>query len=59
MSENVNKIKEIIREEVAKYKMDEVTSKQDDIKKAILTRVQELFQSDFIIDVSFGDMVLS
>lgn len=60
IGQNENKIKEIVTEEVAKYSMDEVivTENKDLIKKQILVRLQEYFQSDFIIDVSFGNIIL-
>lgn len=56
---NVNIIKGIITDEVSKYTFDEVNSQKEAIKQAILTKVQDLFQSDFIIQISFGNMVLS
>lgn len=59
MSDYDNNIEEIVTEEFGKYTMDEVQSNKNAIKEAILTRIQELFQSDFIINVSFGNMVLS
>lgn len=59
IEENENAIKEIVTEEFGRYTMDEVTPNKNAIKEAILTRIQELFQSDFIINVSFGNMVLS
>ncbi len=59
MAENENAIMEIITEEFGRYTMDEVNANKVIIKEAILTRIQELFKSDFIINVSFGNMVLS
>jgi flagellar FliL protein len=55
---NVNIIKGIITDEVSKYTFDEANNQKDAIKQAILEKVQELFQSDFIIQISFANMVL-
>lgn len=54
---NTNKIKEIITDEVSKYSIDNITDSKDAIKEAVLIRLKEYFKSDFIIDVSFGNMV--
>jgi flagellar FliL protein len=59
MTENVTRMKEIIVEEIGKYSADNVLYNKEAIKEAVLTRLQELFHSDFIIYISFGDMVLS
>lgn len=59
ITENENAIKEIVTEEFGRYSMDDVNPNKTKIKEAILTRVQELFKSDFIINISFGNMVLS
>lgn len=56
---NVNVIVEIITEEVGKYTFNEVNDQKENIKQAVLIRIQELFNSDFIIDISFGNMVYS
>ena len=58
IKENENAIKEIVQEEFAKYTMDEVNTKKTEIKNQVVVRVQELMQSDFIINVSFGSLVL-
>jgi flagellar FliL protein len=58
VSVNSNAIEEIIQEEFAKYSRDEVEANKDVIKDNIITRIQELFQSDFIISVSFGNLIL-
>ncbi|NLJ96928.1 MAG: hypothetical protein GX321_07205 [Clostridiales bacterium] len=52
-----NNIKEIVSDEFAKYTEDEVMEKKDDIKNQVLIRIQELFKSDFIINVSFGNIL--
>ncbi len=57
VTENENPVLEIVNEEFAKYTIDNVQEHKEDIRKEVLTRVQELFQSDFIINVSFGNVV--
>ncbi|NLL72035.1 MAG: flagellar basal body-associated protein FliL [Clostridiales bacterium] len=52
-----NEMKEIVADEFAKYTVDEVLDKKDDIKDQVLMRIQELFKSDFIINVSFGNIL--
>ena len=56
--ELVNPIKEIVTEEFSKYAMDEVDANKNAIKEQVVSRIKDLFQSDFIINVSFGNMVL-
>ena len=56
--EYVNPIKEIVTEEFSKYAMDEVDVNKNAIKEQVVSRIKDLFQSDFIINVSFGNMVL-
>lgn len=56
--DNENAIKEIIAEEFYKYTMDEVNDNKNAIKEQVLIRIQELFKSDFIINVSFGNLIL-
>ena len=59
MAEYENPIEEIVTEEFGKYTKDDVTAHKEDIKKAILTRIKELFKSDFVIDITFGNILLS
>lgn len=59
VTEYSNAIEEIVQEEFAKYTRDEVDVKKNVIKEQIIIRIQELFQSDFIINISFGNLVLS
>lgn len=54
-----NDIKEIVTDEFAKYSIDEVVEMKDKIKDQVLDRIQELFKSDFIINVSFGNIMYS
>jgi flagellar FliL protein len=58
IDENKNEIKEIVTEEFGKYTMDEVKPNKNTIKEQVLKRIQEHFQSDFIINVSFGNIIL-
>ena len=55
---HANEIKEIVTEEFSKYAIDEVMTKKDEIKEQVLTRIQDPFHSDCIVNVSFGNMVL-
>jgi flagellar FliL protein len=57
IAENVNGIKEIVSDEFGKYSMDEVKENKEVIKEQVLKRIQELFKSDFIISVSFGNII--
>ena len=57
--ENENAITEIVSEEFEKYTMDGVNDNKEAIKAQVLSRIQELFKSDFIINVSFGNIVFS
>ncbi len=58
VTEYSNAIEEIVQEEFAKYTRAEVEAKKNVIKEQIIIRIQELFQSDFIISVSFGNLIL-
>ncbi|MDF2542259.1 MAG: putative rane protein [Herbinix sp.] len=55
---NESSIKEIVTEEFSKYTIDDVTQNKDLIKDAVLKRIQEYFNSDFIINVSFGNLIM-
>jgi flagellar FliL protein len=52
-----NDMKEIVTDEFAKFTIDEVMVMKDNIKDQVKLRIQELFQSDFIINVSFGNIL--
>jgi len=56
IAEYDNSIKEIVTEEFQKYTIEEVTNNKKSIKEQVLTRIQDLFKSDFIINVSFGNI---
>jgi flagellar basal body-associated protein FliL len=57
VTENENPVLEIVTEEFGKYSIDNVQDNKEEIRQQVLTRIQELFQSDFIINVSFGNVV--
>lgn len=58
ITEFENDIKEIVTEEFSKYTIDEVNDNMNNIKDQVKIRIQELFKSDFIINVSFGNRIL-
>ncbi len=55
---NANAIKEIVNDEFSKYTMDEVKNNKDAIKKKILENIKNYFNSDVIINVTFGNIIL-
>lgn len=57
ISEYENNIKEIVSDEFGKYTKDEAKEMKDKIREQVTIRIQELFQSDFIINVSFGNIL--
>ena len=59
IADNELAIKEIVSDEFGKYTKDEVKPNKDLIKDQIIIRLQEYFKSDFIINVSFGDLITS
>lgn len=60
VQENVNAIKEIVTDVFSKYTLEQAQKKEnkDAIKKEVLTQIQDYFHSDFIIAVSFGNLLL-
>lgn len=60
VEENKIVVEEIVMEEFGKYTMSDIknNSIKDSIKAEVLKRLQEYFQSDFIINVSFGNIVM-
>ncbi len=52
-----NEIKEIITDEFSAYTIDNVDENKTVIKERVLDRIQDLFKSDFIINVSFGNLL--
>lgn len=49
-------LKDAIIETFGNYTIDEVNNNQPEIKESILERVQTIFDSQFIFDVSFGEI---
>ena len=58
ISNHDNEISEIVDEEFSAYSIDEVSGNKNIIKQNVLTRVQNHFSSDSIINVSFGNMTM-
>jgi flagellar FliL protein len=52
-----NNMKEIVSDEFAKYTIDEAKVMKDKIREQVTIRIQELFKSDYIINVSFGNIL--
>lgn len=54
---------EFVNLEFSNYTMDEVLNNKekvkDEVKEKVLAKISDLFQSDFIINISFGNIVLS
>lgn len=57
ISQYENNMKEIVSDEFAKYTIDEARAMKDKIREQVTIRIQELFQSDFVINVSFGNIL--
>lgn len=52
-----NDIKEIVTDEFNNFTIDDADANMELIKERILARIQDLFNSDFIINVSFGNLL--
>ncbi len=57
VADKENEIKEIFTDEFSAYTIDNVDENKNLIKEKILDRIQDLFKSDFIINVSFGNLL--
>jgi flagellar FliL protein len=57
VAQKENEIKEIFTDEFSAYTIDNVDENKNLIKERILSRIQDLFKSDFIINVSFGNLL--
>lgn len=53
-----NRIKEIITDEFSKYQDTEVNDNKENIKESVINQLRDLFASDFIINVSFGNFIV-
>lgn len=51
-------IKSEINDVVSQYTVDEARDKQDEIRAEILERVQKMFDSEFIFNVAFSDIMI-
>ncbi len=58
VEQNENEIKEIITDAFNDFTVDEVDDNKNLIKEQILERIQVLLKSDFVINVSFGNLLL-
>jgi len=58
VKDHVIELKDIIQDEFSKYTKDEIQSNKDKIKDNILVNIQEYYKSDFIIKVSFGNLLI-
>lgn len=58
VEKNVNEIKEYVTDEFSKFTVDEVLNNKSKIKENVKTKLQDYFKSDFIINVSFGNLIL-
>lgn len=50
-------IKNQINSVVGKYTMEELKTNQDDVEKEVLTDLQKMFDSDFIVDVGWQQTI--
>lgn len=57
LSKHEGLIKDEINSVFANYTMEEARSNQEQIKQEILERIQTMFDSQFIYNVSFGDIM--
>ncbi len=57
IADKENEIKEIFTDEFSAYTIDNVDENKSLIKERVLSRIQDLFKSDFIINVSFGNLL--
>lgn len=58
ISERESLIKGEISDAIGKYTADEVRPRSDDITQEILTRLQTMFDSDFIYKVTFSELIV-
>lgn len=55
---NESVIKEIVTNVFSKYTVNEVLSNKEGIKEEVLIELREYFQSNFIINVSFSNLIV-
>lgn len=56
LATSTNKILEIVTNEITKYSYDDAKNSREEMKANILEKIQNYFQSDFIVDVSFDNL---
>ena len=54
---NQSLIKDAINSEVSNFTIEEMKSNPEDVQQAILERLQKLFNSRFIVKVTFDNIV--
>lgn len=57
IAEKESLIKNTINSTIGKYTMEDLKSKQADIQKEVLTNLQKMFDSDFIVDVGWQQTI--
>lgn len=57
IASNETIIKEMVTDEFGKHTIDTVHDDKDEIKEVVISKLKDYFASDFIIDISFGDLV--
>lgn len=55
LTEKQDIITEMIRKVLLQYDIDQVYSNQDEIKAQVLQQLKEYYNSEFIVDISFGN----
>ena len=51
-------IKSEINDVIGKYTVDEARNQQDEIRAEILERIQKMFDSEFVFNVAFSDIMI-
>ena len=51
-------IKSEINDIIGQYTVDEARNNQDQIRAEILERIQKMFESEFIFNVAFSDIMI-
>lgn len=59
IEQHVSQIKEIVQNEFSAYTSEEAITKKEEIKKQVLDKIRVYFNSDFIINVTFSDLIFS
>lgn len=53
---STNKILEIVTDEITQYSYEDAKTNREDMKADILEKIQNYFQSDFIVDISLDNL---